>query len=88
MRQLRRDTSEPRVRRVGQALSAAGRRAGVERGWFRADASAASHRRGHDRRVDAAGTFPLADWREALDISLTGHARGKLLPLPAESGDE
>lgn len=77
------------MRRVGQALSAAGRRADVERGWFRADASAASHRRGHDRRVDAAGAFPLADWREALDISLTGHTpAASLLPLPAESGGE
>lgn len=38
--------------------------------------------------VPIAGTFPLADWRKALDISLTGHARGKLLLLPAGSGGE
>ncbi|WP_328472445.1 hypothetical protein [Streptomyces sp. NBC_00448] len=49
LRQLGRDTSEPQVRRVSQALTAAGRRADVERGWFRADASAESHRRGYDR---------------------------------------
>ena len=29
-----------------------------------------------------ARTFPLEDWRAALEISLTGHARGKLLLLP------
>jgi hypothetical protein len=29
--------------------------------------------------VPIAGTFPLQDWRAAMDISLTGHARGKLL---------
>jgi NADPH:quinone reductase-like Zn-dependent oxidoreductase len=32
--------------------------------------------------VPIAGTFPLADWRSAMEISLTGHARGKLLLLP------
>ncbi|MET7685919.1 NADP-dependent oxidoreductase [Streptomyces sp. NPDC005423] len=36
--------------------------------------------------VPVAGTFPLADWREALEISLTGQARGKLLLLPAGAG--
>jgi NADPH:quinone reductase-like Zn-dependent oxidoreductase len=33
--------------------------------------------------VPIAGTFPLQDWRTALTTSLTGHARGKLLLLPA-----
>ncbi|MEV8527264.1 NADP-dependent oxidoreductase [Streptomyces sp. NPDC052000] len=37
--------------------------------------------------VPVAGTFPLADWRKALNISLTGHAHGKLLLLPADSSD-
>jgi NADPH:quinone reductase-like Zn-dependent oxidoreductase len=32
--------------------------------------------------VPVAGTFPLEDWRAAMEISLTGHARGKLLLLP------
>jgi NADPH:quinone reductase-like Zn-dependent oxidoreductase len=32
--------------------------------------------------VPIAATFPLGDWRAALDVSLTGHARGKLLLLP------
>jgi NADPH:quinone reductase-like Zn-dependent oxidoreductase len=32
--------------------------------------------------VPIAATFPLEDWRAALDVSLTGHARGKLLLLP------
>ncbi|MFJ9928168.1 zinc-binding dehydrogenase [Streptomyces misionensis] len=36
--------------------------------------------------VPIAETFPLADWRKALDISLTGHAHGKLLLLPAVAG--
>ena len=31
--------------------------------------------------VPIARTFPLEDWRAALEISLTGHARGKLLLL-------
>jgi NADPH:quinone reductase-like Zn-dependent oxidoreductase len=37
--------------------------------------------------VPVAGTFPLADWRKALKISLTGHARGKLLLMPAGGAD-
>ena len=32
--------------------------------------------------VPIAGAFPLADWRAAMEISLGGHARGKLLLLP------
>jgi NADPH:quinone reductase-like Zn-dependent oxidoreductase len=32
--------------------------------------------------IPVAGTFPLDRWREAMEISLTGHARGKLLLLP------
>ena len=32
--------------------------------------------------VPIAGTFPLDEWEAALKISLTGHARGKLLLLP------
>jgi NADPH:quinone reductase-like Zn-dependent oxidoreductase len=32
--------------------------------------------------VPIAGTFPLQDWRAAMEISLTGQARGKLLLLP------
>jgi NADPH:quinone reductase-like Zn-dependent oxidoreductase len=32
--------------------------------------------------VPVAGTFPLEDWRAALEISLTGRARGKLVLLP------
>jgi len=32
--------------------------------------------------VPVAGTFPLADWRAAMEISLSGQARGKLLLLP------
>ncbi len=32
--------------------------------------------------VPVARTFPLEDWREALDLSLSGHARGKLVLLP------
>ncbi|MBS2532174.1 NADP-dependent oxidoreductase [Catenulispora sp. NF23] len=35
--------------------------------------------------VPIAGTYPLEDWRTALDVSLTGHARGKLLLLPSGS---
>ncbi len=30
-------------------------------------------------KVPVARTFPLADWRAALDLSLTGHAHGKLM---------
>ncbi len=37
--------------------------------------------------VPVAGTFPLTDWRRALEISLTGHAHGKLLLLPGVSSD-
>ncbi|MEU8976093.1 NADP-dependent oxidoreductase [Streptomyces monashensis] len=37
--------------------------------------------------VPVAATFPLADWRKALEISLTGHARGKLLLVPAGGAD-
>jgi NADPH:quinone reductase-like Zn-dependent oxidoreductase len=33
--------------------------------------------------VPIARTFALEEWREALDISLGGHARGKLVILPA-----
>jgi hypothetical protein len=33
--------------------------------------------------VPVAGTFPLGQWRTALDISQGGHAHGKLLLLPA-----
>jgi NADPH:quinone reductase-like Zn-dependent oxidoreductase len=32
--------------------------------------------------VPIAGTFPLDDWRPAMEISLSGQARGKLLLLP------
>ena len=32
--------------------------------------------------VPIARTFPLEEWRAALEISLTGHARGKLLLIP------
>jgi NADPH:quinone reductase-like Zn-dependent oxidoreductase len=32
--------------------------------------------------VPIARTFPLEDWRAALEISLAGHARGKLLLMP------
>jgi NADPH:quinone reductase-like Zn-dependent oxidoreductase len=32
--------------------------------------------------VPIAGVYALEDWRSALDISATGHARGKLLLLP------
>jgi NADPH:quinone reductase-like Zn-dependent oxidoreductase len=34
--------------------------------------------------VPIAATFPLEDWRAALDISLGGQARGKLVLLPSE----
>ena len=33
--------------------------------------------------VPIARTFALEDWREALDLSLSGHAHGKLVLLPA-----
>jgi NADPH:quinone reductase-like Zn-dependent oxidoreductase len=32
--------------------------------------------------VPIAATFPLDDWRTALDVSLTGQARGKLILRP------
>jgi NADPH:quinone reductase-like Zn-dependent oxidoreductase len=32
--------------------------------------------------IPVAQTFPLTDWRTALEISETGHARGKLILLP------
>ena len=32
--------------------------------------------------IPIAGTFPLEDWHTALDISESGHARGKLVLLP------
>jgi hypothetical protein len=32
--------------------------------------------------VPVAATFALDDWRQALDISLTGHAHGKLILQP------
>jgi hypothetical protein len=32
--------------------------------------------------VPVAGTFPLEDWRTAMEISLTGQASGKLMLLP------
>ncbi len=32
--------------------------------------------------VPIARTFPLSDWQAALDLSLTGHAHGKLILLP------
>ncbi|GGF91390.1 NADP-dependent oxidoreductase [Paenibacillus aceti] len=34
--------------------------------------------------VPVAQTFALKDWRRALDISQSGHARGKLILLPAD----
>jgi NADPH:quinone reductase-like Zn-dependent oxidoreductase len=34
--------------------------------------------------VPIAATFPLEDWRTALDLSLSGHAHGKPLLLPAD----
>ena len=37
--------------------------------------------------VPIARTFPLDDWREALDLSLSGHAHGKLVLLPAGAID-
>ena len=33
--------------------------------------------------VPVARTFPLEDWREALSLSLSGHAHGKLVLLPS-----
>ncbi len=34
--------------------------------------------------IPVARTFPLTQWRAALDASLSGHARGKLILLPTE----
>lgn len=34
--------------------------------------------------VPIAATFPLKDWRTALDLSLSGHAHGKPLLLPSD----
>jgi NADPH:quinone reductase-like Zn-dependent oxidoreductase len=46
-------------------------------------------RRAADGRftVPVARTFPLDDWRAALDVSQSGHARGKLVLLPAGQDD-
>lgn len=38
-----------------------------------------------DFSIPIAGRYPLEDWRAALDISLSGNARGKLLLLPGAS---
>jgi hypothetical protein len=38
--------------------------------------------------VPTSGTFPLDQWRTALEISLTGRSRGKLLLLPAADARE
>ena len=38
--------------------------------------------------VPVARTFPLEDWREALDLSLSGHAGGKLILMPANGAAE
>jgi hypothetical protein len=35
-------------------------------------------------RIPIADTFRLDDWREALELSLSGHAHGKLMLLPDE----
>ncbi|QDN85538.1 HAD family hydrolase [Streptomyces sp. RLB3-6] len=55
LRRLGRDASESQVQRISSALSTAGKRLDVEQGWFRADASAESHRQGYNRWVNAAG---------------------------------
>jgi NADPH:quinone reductase-like Zn-dependent oxidoreductase len=36
--------------------------------------------------IPVARTFSLEDWREALEISLAGKARGKLVLLPGTGG--
>jgi NADPH:quinone reductase-like Zn-dependent oxidoreductase len=36
--------------------------------------------------IPVARTFPLEEWRTALEISQSGHAHGKLVLLPADSG--
>jgi Zinc-binding dehydrogenase len=38
--------------------------------------------------IPVAKTLPLTSWRTALEISQTGHARGKLILLPAAHGAE
>ena len=38
--------------------------------------------------VPVARIFPIEDWREALDLSLSGHAHGKLVLLPAGATDK
>ena len=38
--------------------------------------------------VPIAATFPLDEWKTALELSQTGHARGKLLLLPGTPGPE
>jgi hypothetical protein len=38
--------------------------------------------------VPIAATFPLDEWKTALEISQTGNARGKLLLLPGTPGTE
>ena len=35
--------------------------------------------------VPIARAFPIDDWREALGASLSGHAHGKLVLLPADA---
>lgn len=54
----------------------------------RVDALAEFARLAADGRfgVPIAATFPLEDWRTALEISQGGHARGKLLLLPGTAG--
>jgi hypothetical protein len=36
-------------------------------------------------KVPVSRTFRLDDWREALDVSQSGHAHGKLVLLPADT---
>jgi NADPH:quinone reductase-like Zn-dependent oxidoreductase len=38
-------------------------------------------------KVPVARTFPLAHWRQALDLSQSGHAHGKLMLIPAGASD-
>ncbi|WP_433179663.1 NADP-dependent oxidoreductase [Actinoallomurus sp. CA-150999] len=47
-------------------------------------------RRAADGRftIPVSRTFPLDDWRTALEISLSGHPRGKLVLLPANTGED
>lgn len=37
--------------------------------------------------IPVARTFPLTDWRAALEVSLSGHPRGKLILLPGTAGN-